>query len=893
MLKPPLATISIAALFAIAPLAVRATDVKTAAEQQEFLAEANVKAAQQAMAEGDKQYKDKHFDVAAGEYQLAVDHLTESPLTHKLRAEALDGFARSSVRLAEQRIDEGRYDDARITLNTLLDKKYDPNNKKARQLLANLDEPGYYNPTIGPNFVAKIHDVDDLFRQAKQYYASARWDLAYKCYDEILNLDPTNKAARKGQEDVDAARERYAEEAYNETRGLFLDRVTLKWETPPRTYSNRQIVTIETPAINPHNTEYIKEKLDHIIIPQLNFRDATVADAIEFLRKKSVDLDTTETDPLRKGVNIVLKLDVTNPINPAAVPPADAGALAGAPPAEAPAGVAPAAVPAALGASSAAQQKITLNLSNIPMSAALDYITKLAGLKYKIEPYAVKIVPLSENTDILITKEYRVPPGFLSNSGAGAGLLGATPAAPAPAPGIAAAGPATPTSLVPKITAEDYLKSSGVLFPEGASANFLASSSKLVVRNTQENLDLVDQLVDILNNQQPTQVSVDSKFIDIQQSNYKELSFDYSLGTGNLGRIEYVGGNTITPTTTFPFMNIFGGGQITSGLRSGGEAINNDAIDALLNPSTIPAGEAAPATFALGGVVTAAQFQAVMRALNQRKGVDLLSSPSVTTKSGQRAVIEVVVEFRYPTEFNPPQVPNIVAGVGGVVGPVIGGGGAAGAAANFIPVTPTTPTAFETRNTGVTLEVEPVIGPDGQTIDLNLAPQVVEFDGFINYGTPIYGPPNPVYAPITAAQAAIIGIPGVAGLLHITGYSAPTIVTTNVINQPVFSTRKVTTSVTVWDGQTVIIGGLVREDVQTVEDKVPGLGDLPIIGRLFRSNVDQHIKRNLVMFVTARLINPAGELVHGENETEEEAPQPSPVEPLTLPTLPEAPLPEK
>ena len=59
--------------------------------------------------------------------------------------------------------------------------------------------------------------------------------------------------------------------------------------------------------------------------------------------------------------------------------------------------------------------------------------------------------------------------------------------------------------------------------------------------------------------------------------------------------------------------------------------------------------------------------------------------------------------------------------------------------AHVVPVvvTPTTPQTFETRNTGVTLEVEPVVGPDGVTIDLNLVPQVVEFEGFINYGSPI------------------------------------------------------------------------------------------------------------------------------------------------------------
>jgi len=79
------------------------------------------------------------------------------------------------------------------------------------------------------------------------------------------------------------------------------------------------------------------------------------------------------------------------------------------------------------------------------------------------------------------------------------------------------------------------------------------------------------------------------------------------------------------------------------------------------------------------------------------------------------------------------------------------------------------------------------------------------------------------------------------------------------MNQSVFSTREVTTQVSVYDGQTVALGGLMREDVQKVQDKVPILGDIPLAGRLFRSSVDQHVKRNLVMFVTAGLMDPAGQ----------------------------------
>ena len=95
-----------------------------------------------------------------------------------------------------------------------------------------------------------------------------------------------------------------------------------------------------------------------------------------------------------------------------------------------------------------------------------------------------------------------------------------------------------------------------------------------------------------------------------------------------------------------------------------------------------------------------------------------MSAPKVTTKSGQRATIQIVREFRYPTEYDLPQVTQTPGSI-------------------YTPATPTTPTSFETKPVGITLEVEPTVGPDGYTIDLILSPRVVEFDGFINYGSPI------------------------------------------------------------------------------------------------------------------------------------------------------------
>lgn len=111
----------------------------------------------------------------------------------------------------------------------------------------------------------------------------------------------------------------------------------------------------------------------------------------------------------------------------------------------------------------------------------------------------------------------------------------------------------------------------------------------------------------------------------------------------------------------------------------------------------------------------------------------------------------------------------------------------------------------------------------------------------------------------------------------------PSVITPNVINQPIFSTRKVTTSVSVWDGATVVLGGLMREDVQKTEDRTPILGDIPIVGRLFRTNADQHIKRNLIIFVTAHIVNPAGQPT---NETEKDEEEQEAVSPPVLPETP-------
>ncbi|MEI6561228.1 MAG: Amuc_1098 family type IV pilus outer membrane protein [Verrucomicrobiota bacterium] len=880
MTKPPLLTFctALALLAAVTPALAEGVAASSVPHSVQGIAEREiarrndqVARAQQAIAAGDKAMESRDYEVAVQQYKAAADVLTESPVTHKLREAAVDRFCIASVKLAEQQIAEGNFAQAEATAKAVLASDYDPNCSAARSLLAHLEEPGYYNKTITPKFHAKVEQVKAWFVDAQGFYDSGQFDKAMKRYNQILDVDPTNTAAREGLIKVDLALTQYQEKAYEQTRAHQLWKLSKGWELPIPKYGSNRSGKVISSGQQASNTAAIQNKLNTIIIPKVEFKDATVREAIDFLKTKSRDLDIREPDPSRRGVNIVLQLDspVGTPMAAATAPAADAGAapIPGLDPAAATA-AGGATAPAAAPAVDPNNARITLSLSNVPLAEVLRYITTLAGLKVKIDPYAVAVVPLTVVVETLITKEYKVPPGIFVGPSGNAGAAGPA-AAPVATGATASSLNASPISS--RVAAKDYLTNLGVQFPPGSAANYLPTSSRLIVKNTQEQIDLIDTLVEAWNGSVPSQVDIEAKFVEITQTNLKELSFDWTLGQFAIpGSNKVFGGGGTAGTgravnaSNFGFVDpttgqVVGASPLTAGNRTGagpGAAISGNAIDSLLYPAATGASSAAPAILSAAGVFTDPQFQVVMRALNQKKGVDLLSSPRVTCKSGQEAEIEIVRDFKYPTEYNPPQVPT------------------SGSGSTIAVVTPTTPTQFGVTQVGVKLHVQPTVGADGSTIDLQLEPQVVEFEGFINYGSPIYGV-GITFDPSTFTYG-----------------SSSVLLTSNVINQPIFSTRKVRTSVSIWDGQTVMLGGLMREDVQKVEDKTPFLGDIPLVGRLFRSSVDQHQKRNLVIFVSAHLINPAGDPINNGDEDKDDtmdAAAPSATldaAPMLTPTLP-------
>src|SRR3989440_3686121 len=610
------------------------------AEREMQRRQAAIPEGEAALARGKSALKARNYTVAYQEFKTAIGSLPDAVVSGKAHDEAAEGVCKSGTVLAEAQIAEGDYPGAEAILGEILN-HYDPNCRKAQELYAHLRTPGYFNKTVDAGFINKVEDVKRLLAEADGFYQSAQYDKAMKSYDKILALDPYNTAARRGQEKIDNTKYQYGEEAYNETRARGMWKVESAWQQPVRKYG-----AVGTAADNTgrggelRGTAQMTNKLTGIIIPHIEFRDTSIREAIDFLREQAA-----ENDSSGQGVNIVLRLvplgQIAPPSIPVAPPSGTASPAGGAPPAEAAASPAGSlgAVPVVAPVSGPAGARITVTLDNIPLGEALRYVANQAGLKVKVEPYAVAVIPLSEQSNELITKRYHVPPEFFGGpldvgyylgttltGGGGQGQGGNQQPAPVAekeiekeavsfqtASGVGTGAGASNTvnqlqgtattrqslyndrQLVGRADAKTMLQSMGVSFPPSASATFWPHSSTLIVRNTQDNLDMVDALVDQANASQPRQVEIESKFVEINQNNLKELGFDWLLGPFSLNGKVFGSGGTAgngTPVNPadFPFVNNttqpigstlpgqpIGQLPVTSGNRSGNFAISANA----------------------------------------------------------------------------------------------------------------------------------------------------------------------------------------------------------------------------------------------------------------------------------------------------------------------------
>lgn len=780
-----------------------------------------VQAAEGQLSEGRLLLDKGKAEEASHVLMTAYEGLPDAPIAEATKAKLRAAYASAACIWAKQLLDEGRYAEGDKVIDSILDEDMAPKNEEALRLRNRAADPDRYPPALTARHVADVKEATRLLTLAGSNVDLGRYDGALEAYKDVLRIDPYNTAARRGMEKVEQLKSQYQQSSRDQRRAKLLGEVDSQWESPIP--PSEQLAGLfggsdAATQVAKSARDKVEQKLRTLIVPKVDFSSATIDEVVEYMRVTSRNID-----PEGRGVDFIVNLEPE-----------------------------------------ARNKPFSLNLANIPLEELLRYVTQAANAAYRIEATAVVIGSVTEHSTTLITKSYKVPPDFIQTAAVDTPAAGAAAADPFAPKGGANAG--VPNGLqVRRMGAKEFLEGRGVTFPEGAGANFSGTTSTLIVRNTADNLALVDTLVESALANGAKQAVITVKMIDVSETRLAELGFDWELGGFNVpgsNKVFAAGGglagqNIDAFSAAMPLGGDVNGTMVTGGLRSSGEIIGKPTIESLIASSSsatkTPAiNSRSPAQFALVGVYTDPMYQMAIRSLSQAKGVDLVSAPTITAKSGQKSSVRVVREFPYPTEFDPPQIPQNfgnTAGNGsltlinGLTGTVTSNGGS-----GSIPITPTTPTAFATKEVGIILEVEPLISADGKSVELSLTPSNIEFEGFIDYGSPI----------TTSDEGSRLDL----NLFAFVSTGVANVVHENHIYQPVFRNTHLTTAVNVYDGSTVVLGGLVSETRTDVNDKVPVIGDLPLVGRFWQSKVTQSQKRAILFFVNVKVIDPGGNRIN-------------------------------
>jgi len=465
---------------------------------------------------------------------------------------------------------------------------------------------------------------------------------------------------------------------------------------------------------------------------------------------------------------------------------------------------------------------VNLQLRDVTVFQALDYLCKRVGYSFSVSPSGIVEVRKDAGDSLLDTQFFELTQAAVVKM-TGQGLNTTAPGGGATNPFGGASGAAAPTDGNPQEMAiKSFLIRSGVPFEPPATLSF--DGTRLIVTGSPKNLDRVKNIIRRYSDIK--QVHIEAKFIEVEQKALNELGVNWSL-TPNVA-----GNGGVTAATNLRSINrVFAQNNTAPKNLTINSQITNATGDTTSILQTFPnVAPSFPGGMNLGSIantyagtvniLSRETLALTIRAIEESAGSDLMSSPSLTVLDGKTAVIKVAQLLRYPQAYGDIQS-NVGQGGGG-------NGGVLGAAQTSVAITAGTPQDFTVQEVGVTLEVTPTVAAD-DSIALNLKPKVTEFEGFVEYG---------------GTSVALTG--GV------------TVTVPSGFFQPIFSTREVTTDVTVFDGATVVIGGLTREEVKTIDDKVPVLGSLPLIGAAFRSTGKSVAKRSLMVFVTANLVSPGG-----------------------------------
>ena len=760
-----------------APTPEEEAEAMTRAESNRI--SAAIAGAQAQLATARAQVRDGRTDDAIATVDAALASLPVNPLTQKLVADLKKEKASALLDRAQALLKRGDMDGARTALAAQTELA--PSDARAAavaQRIARAEAKTAAAPGVDPRFIAERAATAELIAKGRAQYVAGDTDGAQATFRGIEANEPDNTVAKGFL--LRIAQEKTETGALNreKTRAQLLEEVAKGWQRPG-IYQERARETDKAAAAAP-----LARKLNDIILPSVSFTRAEIGQVVAALSAASEEFDTSGTNP--KGVNVVL-LDPTNK-NPT----------------------------------------VTITLRNTSLKRVLDFVTESIGYQFEVQADAVIVRPGGE-VSTLDTAFFPVTRATVLRM---SGISGAGGAKSDPFSAGGAAGEAT-SSAGEAGSMKAFLQQAGVNFEAVAGSSLAYDGSAIIVTQTARNVERIRNILARYNDVR--QVEIESKFLEVQEGALEELGVKWNLSRRGVPQVNPATGSPVldangrqvfSPQETYTsdgvtrsLVSAFPSTTNSTSLTIKDPGLSGGQLVVPVAPANVPGGVQLAATAAalanITGFVGEFDVSAAIRALSQKQGSDLLSSPKVTVLSGNPANIIVAQELRYPQSYGEIQ---------SQVGSAATAGGAAG-----VTITAGTPQEFTSRNVGVEMKVTPTVEEDDYSISLDLNPKVTEFEGFVEYGGP---------------SVAISG--------------NTTVTVPPGFYQPIFSVREVTTKVTIWDGATLVMGGLTREEVKKVTDKVPFFGDIPFVGRLFRSKGESSQKRNLLIFVTANLVSPGG-----------------------------------
>lgn len=768
-----------------------------------------VRDARQSVQEARLAYQARRYSDAVEHYRAALNSLPKSPSTQSFAVFVKDSLSDALIAKAIDYRLVGRRDEAISFLREAI--SLSPKNKRAEVELAHTMDAVRTNPALTPQHLGDVAEVTRLLELGYGYLDLGKYDEAISTFRKINQYDEYNTAAQQGIETATKRKISALKSAHNATRAAMTAEVDALWDTlevdaaPSDLDVAVESAVEEYQSIDGEIQEAYATSISEMKIPNIVFEEAGIMDVLEALQNQ---IRRFESTGVKGGRNINLTTNFGKQDSP--------------------------------GYKEIMSRTITLKLENVSVKEILDILSSQLGTSYYYTTTGVELSFSGKNFGPLIDRTFTVPPHFFDSSSAdesddeddafedeGARVT------------------------VHRVNPVQSLKEMGISFPEGATARYSSSTRQLFVRNTAYNMEDIQDLVD-----QPLteerQVVLNVIMMEIAENDLEQLGFDWLLNVNINGEFHAAGGadQAASTATGIPIFHSHtqpstGAPAMTSGLRSGTQVLSPDNMDRLISTGGANAyheGAAmrSPSIFGIRGVWSSVDVTFMMNGLAQKTGVDLLRNPRLIFSPGmeEQVTFADVTEMFFPETWEPSEISSTSGNnYTNNAGNDVSTGGSAIA-------TGAIPSDFvrfgmvddAIGGIGTILQVHSAeISESGEHVTLALTTTTNEFEGFINWGSPIN-------------SATWDG----------TGRVEYYQLTPNYILQPMIKRYVENTKITLVPGTVMVMGGLKEAKHVRFEDKVPVIGDLPLVGRLFRSEGEQKIRKALIYFVKVDVVDPTG-----------------------------------